>query len=208
MILVTLLPALLLLAMPPAEPERGTPSKPEDLRMLQDHARCIVEAKPEQTARILKLDYRTDSYRRSLQNLTGSPRNCAQFAGRLRMARVLLAGAFAEALLPRALAGRSLAAGVAHDPAKAPIVARDDGEYLGLCAVRSMPGPVAALLATAPASDEEKRAAAAVTPGLSPCIRAGAAATLNRPGLRALLALAAHRIVSQAGPRAAGAGED
>ncbi len=208
MTLVGLLPALLLLAMPPAAPERGAPSKPEDLRMLRDYARCVVAAKPDQTARVLELDYRTDSYNRSLRNLTGSPAICAWFPGRLRMARVLLAGAFAEALLPRALAGRSLAAGVVHDPAKAPIVARDDGEYLGLCAVRSMPGPVAELLATAPASDEEKRAAAAVAPGLAPCVRAGAAATLNRPGLRALLALAAHRIVSQAGPRAAGSGED
>ncbi len=203
-----LLPALFLLAMPPAEPERSAPSKPEDLRMLRDYARCVVAAKPDQAARVLKLDYRTDSYRRSLQNLTGSPSICAWFPGRLRAARVLLAGAFAEVLLPRALAGRSLAAGVAHDPAKPPIVARDDGEYLGLCAVRSMPGPVADLLATAPASDEEKRAAAAITPGLPPCVRAGAAATLNRPALRALTALAAYRIVSQAGPRAAGSGED
>lgn len=202
-----LLPALLLLAMPPAEPDRAAPSKPEDLRMLHEYSRCVVEAAPNQAARILRLDYRTDSYRRSLWNLAETP-SCATFDGRLRMAGVLLAGAFAEALLPRALAGRSLAGGVAHDPARAPMVARDDGEYLGLCAVRSMPDEVAALLATAPASDDEKRAAAAVAPGLSRCVRAGAAAKLNRPGLRALVALAAYRIVSQAGPGAAGAGED
>lgn len=176
--------------------------------MLHDFSRCVVEANPSQAARILRLDYRTDSYRRSLGNLVGSPRRCAPFGGRLRMAGVLLAGSFAEALLPRALAGRPLAAGVAQDPARAPIVARDDGEYLGLCAVRSMPDQVAALLATAPASDDEKRAAAAVTPGLAPCVREGAAATLNRPALRALVALAAYRIVSQAGPRAARAGKD
>jgi hypothetical protein len=202
-----LLPALLLLAMPPAEPDRGAPSKPEDLRMLHDYARCIVEANPAQAARILRLDYRTDSYRRSLGNLVGSPRRCAPFGGRLRMAGVLLAGSFAEALLPHALAGRPLVAGVAHDPAKAAIEARDDGEYLGLCAVRSMPGQVAALLATAPASDDEKRAVAAITPRLSSCVREGAAATLNRPALRALLALAAYRIVIQSAPKAAGGSE-
>jgi hypothetical protein len=207
MSLSSLLPALLLLAMPPAEPDSSAPSRPEDIRMLHEHSRCVVEAAPNQAARILRLDYRTDSYRRSLGNLIAAPGNCAHFNGRLRMARMLVAGAFAEALLPRALAGRSLAAGVAHDPAAAPIEARDDGEYLGLCAVRSMPGQVAALLATAPASDEEKRAATAVAPGLSGCVRTGASAKLNRPALRALVALAAYRIVTQAGPRAAGGGE-
>jgi hypothetical protein len=203
-----LLPALLLLAMPPAEPPRGAPSKPEDLRMLHDYARCVVEANPTQSRRILKLDYRTDSYRRSLGNIAGTPRSCAAFDGRLRMAQLLLAGAFAEALLPRALAGRPLAAAAAPDPAKAAIAARDDGEYLGLCGVRTMPEQVATLLATAPASDEEKSAVAAITPGLGPCLRAGAAAKLNRPALRALLALAAYRIVGEAGPAAARTGKD
>ena len=175
--------------------------------MLHDFSRCVVEANPSQATRILKLDYRTDSYRRSLRNLARSPRHCAPLGGRLRMAGVLLAGAFAEAMLPRALAGRTLAAGVANDPARAPIGARDDGEYLGLCAVRSMPEQTAALLATAPASEDEKRAVAAITPGLSPCVRAGGAAKVNRPALRALLALAAYRIATQSGP-AAGAGEN
>jgi len=208
MSLGSLFPALLLLAMAPAEPDRSAPSKPEDLKMLHDYSRCIVKENSGQAARILRLDYRTDSYRRSLRNIVGNPSRCAPFAGRLYMSGVLLAGSFAEALLPRALAGRTLAAGVAHDPARTPIEARDDGEYLALCAVRSMPEQVAALLATAPASDEEKKAAAALTPGLSPCLRAGAAATLNRPALRALVALAAYRIVSQSGPGPARAGED
>lgn len=197
-----------LLAMPPAQPAADSPAKPEDLRMLHDYARCVAEENPSQAGRILKLDYRKDEYRRSLGNLAGGRTGCAKFDGRLRMAGVLLAGSFAEALLPRALAGRPLAAAAAPDPAKPPLAARDDGEYLGLCAVRSMPDRVAGLLATVPASDEEKRAVAAIAPGLSPCLRAGAAATVNRPGLRALLALAAYRIVSQAGAGPDRAGKD
>ena len=203
-----LLPALLLLAMPPAEPAPDSPSKPEDVRMLHDYARCVAEANPAQAGRILKLDYRTDSYRRSLGNLAQAPRGCAAFDGRMRTAGVLLAGSFAEALLPRALAGRSLASASAPDPAKPPLAARDDGEYLGLCAVRSMPDRVAGLLATAPSSEEEKTAVAAIAPGLSPCLRAGAAAKVNRPALRALLALAAYRIASDAGPGAVRTGKD
>jgi hypothetical protein len=203
-----LLPALLLLAMPPAQQAADSPSKPEDLRMLHDYARCIATANPAQAGRILKLDYRKDEYRRSLGNLIGAPSACASFDGRMRTAGVLLAGSFAEALLPRALAGRPVASAVAPNPAQPPLAARDDGEYLGLCVVRTMPDRVAALLATAPASDDEKAAAAAIAPGLSPCLRVGASAKVNRPALRALLALAAYRIVSRAGEGPAAAGKD
>jgi hypothetical protein len=204
MSLSSLLPALLLLAMPPAEPDASAPSKPEDLRMLHEHSRCVVEAAPNQAARILKLDYRSEAYRRSLGNLIAAPGNCARFNGRLRMARLLVAGAFAEALLPRALGGATLESRTALDPSRPTISARDEGEYLGLCAVRSMPGQVSAMLAADPASEEEKAAAAAISSNLGPCLRAGASAKLNRPGLRALLALAAYRIITQAQPAPAG----
>jgi hypothetical protein len=171
--------------------------KPEDLRMVRDFSRCIVGQNGNQVRRLLSLDYRTDSYRRSLGNLATATRPCRPFSGVLRMASMLLAGGFAEALLPRALAGQTLASKVAFDPSEPALNARDDGEYLGLCAVRSMPERVAVLLATAPASEEEKSAIDAIRPGLAPCVREGAAAILNRPGLRALLALAAYRIVTR-----------
>jgi len=182
------------------------PPTPQDIRMLHEFSRCIVEARPNQSARVLTFDYRTDSYRRSLRNLATGPRHCIRLGSRFRTAGVLLAGAMAETLLPRALAGRTLADGLRQGQAGAPIAARDDGEYLGLCAVRTMPEDVSALLAAEPAGEEEKRAAAAIAPQLSPCVRQGAAATLNRPALRALLALAAYRIVSRQAPGAA-AGE-
>ena len=187
-------------AMPSAAaPARGGANKPEDLRLMHDLARCVVRTNAPEARRILRLDYRTSLYERSLRKIAMGVRPCARFNGSLRMAGVLLAGSFAEALLPRALDGRTLASQAVYDPSKPAIPARDEGEYLGLCAVRSMPDGVAALLATDPGSPEEKSAAAAIAPGLSPCLKEGAAATLNRPGLRALLALAAYRIVTQAG---------
>jgi hypothetical protein len=203
-VLLALAPAPAAAAMQAAPPAVGT--RPEDLAMMHEFSRCIVKASPGQAARILQLDYRKDSYRRSLRNFAQWPRHCAPMGGRLRMAGVLLAGSFAEALLPRALAGRSLAAGVARDPARAPIEARDDGEYLGLCAVRTMPEQVSALLATAPSSEDEKKAVAVVAPGLPSCVRAGGSAIVNRPALRALLALAAYRMVTRSAPSAGGEG--
>ncbi|HEX9947452.1 MAG TPA: hypothetical protein VGA98_07925 [Allosphingosinicella sp.] len=172
--------------------------------MLQDFTRCVAGERGAQARRVLKLDYRTDGYRRSLNNLASDVRPCRPFNGSLRMSGVLLAGGLAEALLPKALGGATLRSRTALDPARPAIPARDAGEYLGLCAVRSMPDQVSALLATGPASEEEKAAAAAISANLGPCLRAGASAKLNRPGLRALLALAAYRIVTHAQPAPAG----
>jgi hypothetical protein len=180
-----------------AAPPADKPSKPEDLRMLRDFSRCLAKESPAQARRILRLDYRTDAYRRSIRNLAVAIRPCRPFTGSLRLSGVLLAGGLAEALMPAALGGRTLVSAAAFDPTRPPLTARDDGEYLGLCAVRTMPGQVAQLLATAPASEEEKQAVRGLTSGLGTCVREGASATLNRPGLRAVLALAAYRVVSE-----------
>jgi hypothetical protein len=178
-----------------ADDKRTTP---EELRMLHDFTRCVAKERGAQVRRVLRLDYRTDAYRRSLRNLAADIHPCRPFRGILRMSGLLLVGGLAEALLPKELTGATLASRAAFDPSSPAIAARDDGEYLGLCAVRKMPDQVAALLATAPASAEEKDAAATISRDLGPCLKAGSSAKLNRPGLRALLALAAYRIATQA----------
>jgi hypothetical protein len=185
----------------PADDQRATP---EELRMLHDFTRCVAGQSEGQARRVLGMDYRTGAYRRSLRNLAVEARACRPFGFDFRMSGVLYAGSLAEALLPKALAGSTLVSRAAVDPSRPAIPARDEGEYLGLCAVRMMPDRVAALLATAPGSAEEKDAAAAVSRDLGPCLKAGVSAKLNRPGLRALLALAAYRIVTQAQPASAG----
>jgi hypothetical protein len=202
-----LLAALALLAAEPALAAPAGSNQPEDLRRMHDLAQCIVRNNAPEARRILELDHGTSAYDRQIRRSVTSVRPCVRFSGSLRMAHVLLSGAFAEALLPGALKGQTLASRAAYDPSKPAIPARNEGEYLGLCAVRSMPAEVAALLATEPGSDAEKQALTPIVPGLAPCVKEGAAATLNRPGLRALLALAAHRIVTQqapAGRRASG----
>ena len=188
-------------------PAADKPATAADRRMLRDFSRCLGQESPGQARRILRLDYRTDEYRRSLRNLATTYRSCKSFSGSLKMSGVLLAGGLAEALLPQALAGQPLVARAAPDPALPTLVARDEGEFLGLCSVRTMPDRVAALLATAPASEEEKQAVAAISPNLAPCLKDGAVARLNRPGLRSVLALAAYRIVTQS-ERAPGPGAE
>jgi hypothetical protein len=180
--------------MPPAKPKTSA----VDIETVHAFADCMAGRFRPSVRRLLAMDYRSSAYRSSLQSLTTVGNRCAPFAvGRLRSAGVLLAGAFAEQLLPEALGGSRLSERVAYDPSRPPVPARDEGEYLGLCAVRTMPEEVAALLATKPAGDEEKLATGKILPRLGPCIRAGAAARLNIAGLRAILALAAYRLASQ-----------
>jgi hypothetical protein len=198
-ILASMIAALAALAMPApaaAKPDQ-TPSA-VDLGTVHVFAGCLADRYERNMRRLLAMDYRTPAYDDALRTLTRMGARCSPFAfGKLRSSRVLVAGAFAEALLPETLNGAGLADRVAYDPAKPAVAARDEGEYLGLCAVRTMPAEVAAMLATKPVSEAERLAIGKLRPRLGPCVRAGAAARVNSAGLRALLALAAYRLASQ-----------
>lgn len=185
-----------------AKPERAPAASEVDIRTLHVVAGCLANRYERNVRRLLAMDYRDAAYDDALRTLARMGSRCAPFvAGRLRSARVLVAGAFAEALLPATLNGSHLADRVAYDPSMPAVAARDEGEYLGLCSVRSMPDEVAGLLATRPASEEERLAIGNLRPRLGPCLRAGSSARINASGLRAIVALAAYRLVTQpAGP--------
>jgi hypothetical protein len=186
-----------------AKPEPAPALAPVDLRTLHVFAGCMVDRYRLGVRKLLALDYRSRSYEHLLDTLMGEGSRCLPFAfGKIRSSGVLIAGALAEASLSAALDGSRLAERVAHDPSRPAVAARDDGEYLALCAVRTMPDEIAGLLATKPASEEERRALAAIRPQLGPCLRAGAAARVNAAGLRAILALAAYRLATQSGAAA------
>ena len=172
---------------------------PEELRMLHELSRCMVKDHGKKVERLLAMDYRSAAYAPALRSLARDGGRCFPYFGALRMSSVLLAGGLAEASLPAALNGSPLAQRVAYDPSKPAVKPHDEGEYLGLCAVRTMPDEVAALLATAAGSAEEATAAGVIAPKLAPCVQAGASARINRPGLRALFALAAYRLVTGRG---------
>lgn len=198
---VPILLATLAVAQPAtAAPTAKAAAKRVDIATIHLFAACVTDKYRQSVRRLLTLDYRTKAYDHALQTLTDSSRSCIPFAyGRMTSAGVLLAGAFAEKMLPKTLDGAPLAERVAYVPGKPPIAARDDGEYLGLCVVRTMPAQVTGLLATKPASAEEKAAVAGMASGLGPCVRTGAQAKINVPGLRAIVALAAYRLAAQAG---------
>jgi hypothetical protein len=172
----------------------GEPTR-EDLRALGQFARCIVVNEPRRARELLESDYRSEAYLVAMRRLATRQNGCLPPASRLAFAGVLLAGNLAEALLRNTAPRGTLAQRAAFSAAAAPVEAHDEGEVMSLCVVRAAPAQTEAVLATAPGSPAEAAALRTITAQIGPCLASGAAMRFNRPGLRALLALAAYRLV-------------
>lgn len=190
---------LLALAVAAAAP----PAKADALsvQMLHDFSACVARSKPAESRAVLAMDYREDGYLERLKALATDENGCLWPGSQLQFSPVLFAGALAEIVL-ESESGAALGARLANDPTRPPIEARSDSETMALCTVIEAPQAAVDLLASTPASAEEKRAMSAIVAVLPDCLKKDMQVTLNPPALRALVALAALRI---AGHSAGGA---
>jgi hypothetical protein len=184
---MTMLMALALIA---AQADRAEPINiPSDEAVQQLHrtAQCLVRERTGEVRAVLAMDFRTRAYHRRLQNLGGSRNPC--FERFLATNGVLLAGSLAEQLY--------LQDHRAADPAVLVSAARLDErsrtEALANCVVRQSPAAARAVLDTPPASAEEGAALDALRPAIANCLQGADEARMNRPGLRALVALTLYR---------------
>ena len=171
----------------------GEPNTAEDIRVLHEFSSCAARRDTARARSVLAMDFRTAAYQRRLLGLADDNRACLA-SGQLRFSYVLFAGGMAETLLRQDAGAGDLAARVAYDPARPAIRARDESEVMFLCTVRAAPEQVAALLRTDAASDREAELLRELAPQAARCLPEGSRVGLNRVGLRALLALAAHRL--------------
>lgn len=171
----------------------GEPSTPDDLRILAHFSRCVADRQASRARAILALDYRHHDYRSELRNLAERNWGCAPL-GELKFNGVLFAGGMAEVLLNANVRPGELARHVALDPARPPLAARDENELMSLCTVRDAPDDVDALLRTEAAGPQEVAVLRGLIPHVTSCLAAGQRLSLNRPFLRAVLALAAYRL--------------
>lgn len=172
----------------------GAPTTAEDIRVLHEFSRCAARRGPTRARSILALDFRTAEYQRRLRGLAYDSSRCLPPGGVLRFSSFLFAGGMAETLLRQQSEAGELVERVAYDPAQPAIRARDDSEMVFLCTVRAAPRQVAALLGTEVASDREAALLGELTTHAGRCLTEGGRIGINRVGLRALLALAAHRL--------------
>ena len=199
--------AFLIPAVSPAQAQRDpsramrlgeAPSSPQDLRILDRFSRCVAGRQENAAIALLAADPSTSDHRNNMRRLAQSNWGCLG-SGTLKFNEVLFAGGLAEALLRRGNANTNIAARTAHDPSRAALQARDEAELMSICTVRAAPAQVEALLASEVASPEEAAAVRALMPHVGQCLAAGVNMQLNRPALRAALALATHRLVRHNG---------
>lgn len=187
------------LGAPASAEQRPRPDRdattPEEVRVFACFSNCVARFNPTRSRALLALDFRTEQYRRELAQLAQANTECLRDGGRLGFGGVLFAGGLAESLLRRGGALPGLSAFVAHDPARPAIAARDEIELMALCVVRASPGKVSALFQAAPTSYEEGEALRALMPDFNSCLSAGSSVRVNRLSSRAILALAAYRLV-------------
>jgi hypothetical protein len=114
----------------------------------------------------------------------------------IRFSPVLGAGALAEALVKFDVKPADLPRRLAYDPAREVIAARSPTEAMALCTAMKAPEATATLLATEPATPEETKAMQPLGSVLMDCLAKDVKLELNKPALRAVLALAAWRILA------------
>ncbi|NIJ20067.1 hypothetical protein FHS95_001759 [Sphingomonas naasensis] len=165
---------------------------PLAVQVVHNFGKCVAKRTPSAVEKVLGLDIRTAAYNEALRRVTTGHGYCLT-SGALRAGGVLLAGALAEGAL-MADEGRGLAGKLAWHEGAAPIAARGELEAMGMCIVRKAPEATVALLKTEPTTEQETEALRSVTPFLGECTAKGTQVRINRPGLRAQIALAAYRI--------------
>lgn len=193
---------VLALAAPLAAQDASPANEAAARQALDSYGRCVAEREPAESARIMAMDFRSPRYRTGLKLLSDEARRCARDVidpgDAMRSSNLLFAGAVAESLLeqgPDAVNVRLVRAAATE---LAPFSASD---AVAQCLARSVPDQVGTLFAAAPGSAEEAAAIGALDPAMGPCVKAAGVEgrfEASAPGLRAMIATAAFRLVSQA----------
>jgi hypothetical protein len=172
-------------------------SDPLEVQAAHNFGACIVGYTPQGAKQVLALDYRTAEYSQKLHELAkGHDDRCLLGGWRYKFTGSLVAGAMAEALLKSAVHQSELPKELAYDPARRPIDARGPLEEMALCAVMKDPQGTVRIFGTEPATAAEAEAMKPMTDVLTKCLKKDTQAELNKAGIRALLALAAWRVVN------------
>jgi hypothetical protein len=177
----------------PAAAQDETPRKldPLAIQVIHNFGKCVAKRNPGLVDKVLALDFHTPGYKVELRRLTTGQSGCIN-GGKLASTTSLFAGALAEGRLT----GESgqLAEKLTWHEGEPVVAARNELEAMGLCIVRKSPEAVITLLRTEVNSEQEKLAFKGVTLFLGECTANGTQLRINRPGLRAQVALAAWRV--------------
>lgn len=188
---LSLAAALSLSAPAAAAPAAGHGSEDLAVQAMHFYAACIVNRTPQGARELLALDSGSGEYHTKLLRLFNGHKDECAGGNTIRYSDILLAGAMAERLIQLYDAPPRFVPMIASSK---PIAAHNDMEVMAICVTRAAPDKVWALLATDPTSDAEIAALNDMSPIIVGCIKSGQKVALNKPGLRAALAISAYRL--------------
>jgi hypothetical protein len=177
----------------PIDVAENVDSRPAARVAVQGYGRCVAGASPDKAAEVLAMDFTTPRYRRALATLSKVNEGCFGRRGRMRASPLLFAGAVAEALIVGGPVPLNIRLARAVGTAAATFSPSD---RVATCAVHSAPDQVAALFASAAASEGETQALRDLDGVLGRCAERGPALKLSAEATRAMLATATFRVLN------------
>jgi hypothetical protein len=188
-----------LLALPTVAREaKRVPNTPEARLAAEAYAKCVAEYSPDESARVLSMNFTTSRYRTALRMLSkASEQPCARDSigkGVMRGDDLVFAGAVAEALIESAT--KSVNVRLARVPADLKVLTFSPTDAVASCVARSDPDGTGKLFATDSGSSEEVEAAQALSLAVGRCAQKSAPMSLSPLGLRSILATASFRLLA------------
>lgn len=175
----------------------GTVSTVKARQSIHAFGQCLANEQPKAVRALLATDFRDRTYGADLRRLVRRPAGCGGLTilrGAHAAGSLIWGGALAEGILRRDGILPVLASATAHDPARPTIEARNPGEFLAFCVLRTDPAGAAKLIAADPATAQEHAALVQLGSTLSRCVPANSQSRFTRDALRALIALGALRL--------------
>ena len=180
--------------------EDSAPSTLEARIAAQDFGACVADTSAVVARDVLKRDFTTRAYDRSLRRLIGGTEDCLRRRGSMRSSSLILAGAIAERLIEREDGPINVRLARAALRPSAPTFSVSD--RAANCVVRSVPDDVARLFESEVAGDAETTMTDQLRPVLAACLGTGQPIEATPAGLRAILATAAFREINADPPTA------
>lgn len=168
------------------------PTQPEARSALVEASACVVNSSPDEAANLLRMDFRSKSYKDKMQRLAYNNLEC--FNERwMRAHGLLVAGDLAEHLLFKN--SQKINVRLASLSPTVSLTPRSPTDAVAICVARSDPNGVALLFSTKVVSAEETSAARALLIAMNRCNVKGLKMSVSPAGLRAMVATATFRLL-------------
>ncbi len=168
------------------------PTQPEARNALVEASACVVKSSPGEAANLLRMDFRSKSYKDKMQRLAYNNVKC--FNERwMRAHGLLVAGDLAEHLLSNS--SKKINVRLASLSQTVSLTPRSPTDAVAICVARSDPNGVARLFSTKVVSSEETAAAEALSIAMNRCNVKGIKMSVSPAGLRAMVATATFRLL-------------